>query len=499
MLGETFNLNYSGTDLAVPLSLIRTLILELDDLVGANWQNSPLSRAVFHRAGREGENLSDRQTPDDQLRYYTSERVFRGLRQIAYDYASRLDKNIVLRLPSFPADPDTRFVEWLGAKGKFKVEISFELEANELKYDQQSSKFYSVITSIKDGTLTSNDLSKYLNLLLSYGDSWTAKLIADVYLSVVSEIETALADALGITYALQGDTGMAKLIWEKWLTASAIDEARARYSLAMLQARHNPRALLDPVGAAENLNRAWSRLKGLPITPQTTYESVFNRNGMALLLFRQGKYAEAKAVLEAGIASLQGSGYAEKLHHTVLTSNLARVIASMGDFRKAEWLFREAIAMDPLFAEYHQDLASFLSDMGRFEEAAEEARRTIEIDPSMPEAYRLLGFILMQLGDPLRARDEYAKAANIGDDMAVLDMLRASYEADTPEWTIQFRDRVAQAQLDVKSRAEAELLLAQARSALDPSLDVYVELKHLQTRFPNDELIGEALVLNKAE
>ena len=51
----------------------------------------------------------------------------------------------------------------------------------------------------------------------------------------------------------------------------------------------------------------------------------------------------------------------------------------------------------------------------------------------MPEAHRLLGFILMQLGAPRRARDEYAKAANLGDDEAVLDMLRASYEAETPD------------------------------------------------------------------
>ncbi len=38
----------------------------------------------------------------------------------------------------------------------------------------------------------------------------------------------------------------------------------------------------------------------------------------------------------------------------------------MGDLQEAERLFREAIAMDPEFAEYHQDFASFLSDMGCF-------------------------------------------------------------------------------------------------------------------------------------
>lgn len=56
-------------------------------------------------------------------------------------------------------------------------------------------------------------------------------------------------------------------------------------------------------------------------------------------------------------------------------------------------------------------------------------------------------------------------------------MLRASYEAETPEWTVQVRFRAAQAQLD-------------------SSIDVQVALNDLQARFPNDELINEAVHLN---
>lgn len=490
------NFNYHGTDLRAPFSLLRELLPELDILAGTNWQDSSLTRAVFHRPGRDDESLSERQSPDDQLRYYTKERVLRGLRLVAFDYGAKIEKDIVLKLTSFPTDPDGRFIEWLGSKGPLKVEVSLQPKGGNLTRDRHSEKFHNVVAGIKDGTLKPNELSTYLGLLLSYGDSWTAKLVADAYLSSVDEADVALMDTLGIPYALQGDTGMAKLLWDRWLTASPIDEARARYSLSMLQARHNPRALLDPAGAEENLELAWQRLQGEPSSPQIEYESVFNRNGMALLLFRKKNFAEARVVLEAGIADLQASDYAEQLHHTVLTSNLARVVKEMGDFKEAERLFREAIAMDPKFAEYHQDLASFLSDMGRFEEAAVEAERTVALDPSMPEAHRLFGFILMRMGDPRRARDEYAKAANLGDDAAVLDMLRASYEAGTPEWTVQCTSRTAQAELDVKSRAEVELLLTQARAALDPSMDVQAALNDLHARFPDDELIDEAVRLN---
>lgn len=47
-----------------------------------------------------------------------------------------------------------------------------------------------------------------------------------------------------------------------------------------------------------------------------------------------------------------------------------------------------------------------------------------------------------------------------------------------------------------KSKAEVELLLMQAQTALDPSIDVQVALNDLQARFPNDELINEAVHLN---
>ena len=61
----------------------------------------------------------------------------------------------------------------------------------------------------------------------------------------------------------------------------------------------------------------------------------------------------------------------------------------------------------------------------------------------------------MQLGAPRRVRDEYAK-----------------------------------------SKAEVELSLMQARTALDPSIDIQVALNDLRARFPNDELINEAVHLN---
>lgn len=489
--------DYRRVDLRAPFSLLRAMIPDLDALVGSGWRSSPLTRAVFHRPGAPDESLSERQGPGDQLRYYTRARVLRGLRCVAIDYSARMPDGVVIRLSALPPEPDRQFVEWLGTFRGVKVEASVGGGADAaLAQDRPAAELHDIVAEIRAGSLPAGDISDYLSLLLSFGDSWTARRVADAYLESAEEVDDTLADVLGIPYALQGEVGMARLLWEHRISRSPIEEARSRYSLAMLQARHNPRALLDMEGAEKNLQIAWDRLQDCETGPSVEYERVFNRNGLALLLFRAGDFAGARRLLEDGISVLRKSPYAGQIHHTVLTSNLARVASSAGDARESEGLFRAAIEMDPMFAEYHQDLAAFLGDEGRYDEAVTEAEHAIRLDPSMSEAYRLLGYLLMQTGAALRARDVYSRAAALGDDAALLDMLRASYEAGTPEYTVGCAERVARAELDTRSRAEAELLIAQAGVEMDPGRDVGSVLKDLQDRFPDDELVAAAVRMN---
>lgn len=53
------NFNYHGTDLQAPFSLLRELLPELDILAGTNWQDSSLTRAIFHRPGRDDELIDE--------------------------------------------------------------------------------------------------------------------------------------------------------------------------------------------------------------------------------------------------------------------------------------------------------------------------------------------------------------------------------------------------------------------------------------------------------
>ncbi|MCS4484496.1 hypothetical protein NXS08_03205 [Gleimia sp. 6138-11-ORH1] len=237
--------DYSDRDLSHPFSVVRSLIEDLDQVTGSDWRESHLARCVFHRAGRSIESLSEQQKSEDQLRYYTVNRILRGLRRIAVDYSTKITGPIFLTLASMPSEPDKEFL--LGLADNLEVQLSIKLshKRNNLKCDSIVQEQNAILAKVRSATITPEDLAKYVSQLLTYGDSWNAKDVADAYLQQVEVLDPKLADLLGIPYALQGDVGMAKLLWVIWCTLTPIDEARARYSLAMLYARHNPRALLD--------------------------------------------------------------------------------------------------------------------------------------------------------------------------------------------------------------------------------------------------------------
>lgn len=487
----------SNCDTSIPFSLLQELIPALDEHTGTKWKHSFLTRAVFQRQGRKDESLSEQQDPLKQLRYFTKERVLRGLRYVALDYALRIDEDILVQVHTLPSDPDLAFLQWIANSGSFKVNIDLLRTDGPSPKNLDSGLFKTMISEVRDGVIYSETLAEHLRILLGSGDSWRAKLIANAYLESTDNISPSLTDTLGISYALQGDVGMAKILWELWLTTSPVNEARARYSLAMLQARHNPRSLLNLDVAAQHLESGWHRLLEAEPTPQIEYEKVFNRNGKALILFRQRRYHEARDILKEGISKLQKSQNAGQMHHAVLTSNLARVTHSLGDIDEAERCYRSVITMDPNFSEYHQDLASFLVETGRFEEAQQEAEEALRLDPSPPEAHKMLGFILMHLNNPVDARDEYEIAARLGDSSSVVDMLRASFQAGSAKWLLENISFIENFQFSESDQAEVELLVAQAKSAVDPHMNVMATLHDLSIRFPGDDLIEEAIRLNQ--
>lgn len=147
--------------------------------------------------------------------------------------------------------------------------------------------------------------------------------------------------------------------------------------------------------------------------PRHTYIKVFAENAYAYIKARQGKFDEALALCEHGIAEIV-SAYGEdqfQLHRSILIYNTSQVYELVNDLERAERRLRTAIACDPFYAEYYNDLGNLLSrSHGREDEALDAYARAIALSPPYYEAHVNRGMLRAELGDVEGAAADFERA-----------------------------------------------------------------------------------------
>ncbi|HGR9085843.1 TPA: hypothetical protein ACL628_002076, partial [Streptococcus pneumoniae] len=135
---------------------------------------------------------------------------------------------------------------------------------------------------------------------------------------------------LATTYNMLLETEKAEYYYNLYKHDGKVDHiVAANYMLAMLYARHHPKYLQDDQKAIVLLNEAYDLIKD-----KVTLESIFNRNGYALLLFKMGKVEETIILLKRclnQIKQLDNSSSSVVLHESVLWFNLYQCYVTIGD------------------------------------------------------------------------------------------------------------------------------------------------------------------------
>ena len=153
-----------------------------------------------------------------------------------------------------------------------------------------------------------------------------------------------------------------------------------------------------------------------PDHPRHTYIKVFAENAYAYIKARQGKFDEALALCEQGIADIVEK-YGEdqfQLHRSILIYNTSQVYELVNDTVRAEQRLCDAIACDPFYAEYYNDLGNLLSRLdGREEEALAAYAKAIALSPPYYEAHLNRGMLRTQRGDHEGARADFERALAI--------------------------------------------------------------------------------------
>ncbi|MGY4408028.1 tetratricopeptide repeat protein [Bradyrhizobium sp. USDA 3315] len=132
------------------------------------------------------------------------------------------------------------------------------------------------------------------------------------------------------------------------------------------------------------------------------YIKVFAENAYAYIKAKQEKYDEALTLCAEGHGKMLKVYGNErfKLHQSILIYNTSQVYELVRDLPQAEKQLREAIAYDPYYGEYHNDLGNLLSKVpGRQAEALDAYARAIELCPPYYEAHLNRAALRDRMGD----------------------------------------------------------------------------------------------------
>ena len=75
--------------------------------------------------------------------------------------------------------------------------------------------------------------------------------------------------------------------------------------------------------------------------------------------------------------------------------------------------YREALKINPNYAQAHYNLGNVLYNQGNLLEAEEEYREALKIDPNLAEAHNNLGGLLYNQGKLLESEEEYREPLKI--------------------------------------------------------------------------------------
>lgn len=196
--------------------------------------------------------------------------------------------------------------------------------------------------------------------------------------------------------------------------------SRLSYLLAMLHARYLPDR--DLHRGEDYLEQGLAQIQQAEMSPEERhFQSVFNRNGLAMIRHFQGRYDDAMELCREGFRELQAHlrDDRHRLHRSVLLYNMAQVYSAVGAFDDALRHFSMAMELDPNYSEYYNDRGSIYLRLGRLAEAESDYRQAIDLSPPYHEVYTNLGQCCRRMGRFDDAIGAYAIALDLNPGQAL--------------------------------------------------------------------------------
>lgn len=290
------------------------------------------------------------------------------------------------------------FIHYLQLQGKVKVSIEFgqidTMPVYTCKATQEITKLYftdqetrkqhasTLLQTAKDCILA-EDYYSALNLLNALKDiSFKTK-----------EFEIEVYIQLATYYQIIGTTEQAEFYWKLCLeSGNLMQRNTASYGLSMLYLRHHPKKWLNIEKGGDYLEAIYPELFKKPDSKKFQAKRIFNRNGYALVLFKQGKIEEAQKLIEQGIDFFDKEVVTyDKFRQSILYYNFFQCLVAKKQFAQAEKTMQDLIGMDPKFFAYYEFLAEFYVKTHQLDKAIATLRQGLVVDDTYFKFYYLLG------------------------------------------------------------------------------------------------------------
>jgi tetratricopeptide (TPR) repeat protein len=145
------------------------------------------------------------------------------------------------------------------------------------------------------------------------------------------------------------------------------------------------------------------------------FQTTFNRNGLALIRYRQGRHQEAIELCQWCYEQVNTVLEPERhlLYRSVLLFNIAQVFDFTGNYIEAINYLTAAMTIDPNYSEYYNLRGNLYFKMGQKENALLDYLKAIELSAPYPEVWANVGQCYRYLGKLDSSIDAYSNALDL--------------------------------------------------------------------------------------
>jgi len=286
---------------------------------------------------------------------------------------------------------------------------------------------------------------------------------------------------LTMAYAAMGRPDEADALYDQACMQTTLPKIHlhAAYGRAMLNTRFFPPERRDRAKAKAQINTAIALSSQLPDAQRRAFDLSFNENGLALIETYLGDSEKALALVDGGIARVEGELADDTLllHRSVLRYNRAQLLSRMGRLDEALAAYGEAIEADPNQSEYHLERGDLLRRLGRHEDALTDYDAAIATSPPYPEPHHARADLALELGDEDAALAGFSYVLELDPALVDARVARVSLLLERGELDAARNDVEAGLELHSES-AELHALrasIAQAQGRFDDAHEAYAE------------------------